>query len=73
MNHHPNVGTIGHIDLGQKPGQVLFNAPPAMVDDLNRLLSDPVPFKPTHWPPRLTRMALAVRLGTTRMLLERRP
>ena len=28
--------------------------------------------KPTHWPPRITRMCLAVRLGITRWLLEAR-
>lgn len=28
-------------------------------------------FKPTHWPPRPTCLCLAVRLGITRMLLER--
>ncbi len=27
---------------------------------------------PTHWPPRPTRMAIAIRLGITRMLLENR-
>ena len=27
---------------------------------------------PTHWPPRINRMCLAVRLGITRWLLEAR-
>lgn len=31
-----------------------------------------VPFAPTHWPPRVTRMCLSVRLGITRLLLEHR-
>jgi hypothetical protein len=65
---HPNVGTIGHIDHGPARMQ----ASPAdhrMYALMEASLLPP----PTHWPPRLTRMALAVRMGTTRMLLERRP
>lgn len=27
---------------------------------------------PSHWPPRPTRLSIAIRLGITRMLLERR-
>jgi hypothetical protein len=27
---------------------------------------------PSHWPPRITRLCLSVRLGITRLLLERR-
>lgn len=56
--NHPNVGTVGHIDNHSMNG---------LVAGLYRLPP------PSHWPPRLTRMALAVRMGTTRMLLERRP
>lgn len=33
----------------------------------------PPKFNPSHWPPRPTRMCLAVRLGITRILLEARP
>ena len=63
---YPNVGTIGHVD--QDPiRRAWFDAA------MQQLADAPVQFKPTHWPPRLTRMALAVRMGTTRMLLERRP
>lgn len=64
---HPNVGTIGHIDHGQKA-----EAFGAWLERMEAMPEN-IPFKPTHWPPRLTRMALAVRMGTTRMLLERRP
>lgn len=28
---------------------------------------------PSHWPPRITRLCLSVRLGITRLLLERHP
>lgn len=28
---------------------------------------------PSHWPPRPTRLSIAIRLGITRLLLERRP
>jgi hypothetical protein len=27
---------------------------------------------PSHWPPRITRLCLSVRLGITRLLLERK-
>lgn len=68
MNHHPNVGTVGHIDHGQ--ARMLPTPADSRLYAMMDLAQLP---PPKHWPPRLTRMALAVRMGITRMLLERRP
>lgn len=64
---HPIVGTLDHIDLGQLRAPIVEGSSIRDLIDAGQLPP------PKHWPPRLTRMALAVRLGTTRMLLERRP
>lgn len=63
--NYPNVGTAGHIDHGQRARADAF------AESIQKIANEPVLFKPTHWPPRLTRMTLAVRLGITRLLLER--
>lgn len=57
-----NVGTVGHVDIAARA--LVFEhlitsiEPPAVLPP------------PSHWPPRPTRMCLAVRLGITRILLE---
>lgn len=65
---HPNVGTLGHIDHGQLRAPIVEGNSIRDLIEAGQLLPPP-----KHWPPRLTRMALAVRMGITRMLLERRP
>lgn len=76
--HHPNVGTIDHIDHSRAKAFAdalhsigSADQDPRLIRDWERSVAQQA-FKPSHWPPRLTRMALAVRLGTTRMLLERK-
>lgn len=46
---------------------------PEKASGLGTIHCTDVPFQPTHWPPRITRLCLSVRLGITRLLLERRP
>jgi hypothetical protein len=76
--HHPNVGTIGHIDMqpirqgDPIPRAMQRFAPTADDSRLHALLDLGQLPPPKHWPPRPTRMTLAVRLGITRLLLERR-
>lgn len=42
-----------------------------LIGPLVRADSSIAEFNPTHWPPRPTRLALCIRLGIARMLLER--
>lgn len=54
-------------------GEITFRDPEE-ASGLGTIHCTDVPqFNPSHWPPRPTRMCLAVRLGITRILLESRP
>lgn len=77
-----NVGTIGHAVRGELRdkqgiliglvGEITFHDP-EKASGLGTIHCTSVPqFNPSHWPPRPTRMCLAVRLGITRILLEAR-